>query len=212
MKAVRNVATLMFSTVGGQVLTLATAPILARLFTPAVFGIAAFFQSLLMVIGLMVTLRYETAIPLSERGSRRFPVADRVTCECSGRRGPCLPVPASGAGSSSGRVRHGGVETLSVGLASLLGFDGRDEVVWQWMIRGEKYGTVAKASILQAFGRSGSAVGLGSLGVTSAAGLILANLIGLAIAVSSVVVGAAGRGMQYVTGLSAREVIDKLIE
>jgi O-antigen/teichoic acid export membrane protein len=60
----RRFATLSVGIVLGQGLIMASSPILTRLYTPAEFGLLAVFVSFSGIIGMMMALRYEFAIPI----------------------------------------------------------------------------------------------------------------------------------------------------
>jgi len=62
----RGVSVLVGGTAGAQVLTVLAAPLLTRLYSPEDFGLLAVSASLLALIGVISSLRYELAIPLPE--------------------------------------------------------------------------------------------------------------------------------------------------
>jgi O-antigen/teichoic acid export membrane protein len=62
----RGVSVLVGGTAGAQILLVLAAPILTRLYTPEDFGLLAVYASLLALIGVISSLRYELAIPLPE--------------------------------------------------------------------------------------------------------------------------------------------------
>lgn len=51
-------------TTGAQLLAVLAAPLLTRLYTPEDFGLLAVYASLLGLIAVIASLRYELAIPL----------------------------------------------------------------------------------------------------------------------------------------------------
>ncbi len=61
---IRHFMTLFSSSVLGQMLTLALAPVLSRMFLPDDFGLAALYLGILSVIGVISTGKYEQAIML----------------------------------------------------------------------------------------------------------------------------------------------------
>lgn len=63
----RNVLTLMTGTAIAQAIPLFITPILARLYTPADFGLLALYMSLVSMIGVIITGRYELAVMLPEK-------------------------------------------------------------------------------------------------------------------------------------------------
>lgn len=64
---VSDVMKLVSGSTSAQILTLLTAPFIARLFAPAAFGAAALFLSITGVISAVVGMRYELAIVLPEK-------------------------------------------------------------------------------------------------------------------------------------------------
>ena len=64
LEHIRHFMTLFSSSVLGQLLTLALAPVLSRMFLPDDFGLAALYLGILSVIGVVSTGKYEQAIML----------------------------------------------------------------------------------------------------------------------------------------------------
>ena len=62
----RNVSVLVSGTVATQLLAVAFAPVLTRLYTPEDFGLLGVYGSLLALIGVVSSLRYEQVIPLPD--------------------------------------------------------------------------------------------------------------------------------------------------
>lgn len=61
-----SITKLVSGKVAVQVITLAVAPIIARLFSPDDFGVRQMFMSIASVIGVITCLRYELSIPLAK--------------------------------------------------------------------------------------------------------------------------------------------------
>lgn len=64
LEYIRHFMTLFSSSVAGQALALAVAPILSRLYSPADFGLAALYLSLFSITSVLATAKYEQAIML----------------------------------------------------------------------------------------------------------------------------------------------------
>lgn len=62
----RNVSILVSGTVMAQAITILVAPLLTRLYSPHAFGLLGIFIALLMLLTVIMSLRYEQAIPLPE--------------------------------------------------------------------------------------------------------------------------------------------------
>ncbi|MBM0225779.1 MULTISPECIES: lipopolysaccharide biosynthesis protein [Micromonospora] len=63
----RGVLSIAAGSAGGQVLALAAAPLLARLYSPADFGVFTIVAALVTTIGTVAAFRFELAVPLPER-------------------------------------------------------------------------------------------------------------------------------------------------
>jgi O-antigen/teichoic acid export membrane protein len=68
----RNVAVLAGGTALGQGLVVVFAPLLSRLYSPADFGNLAIYSSVLSVLSVVVSLKYELAIPLPKEDSSAY--------------------------------------------------------------------------------------------------------------------------------------------
>jgi O-antigen/teichoic acid export membrane protein len=62
----RGVVTIVGGTAAGQILVLASAPVLSRLFTPSDFGLYAVLSSIASTLGIVAALRFELAIPVPD--------------------------------------------------------------------------------------------------------------------------------------------------
>ncbi|SCF01289.1 lipopolysaccharide biosynthesis protein [Micromonospora marina] len=63
----RGVVGIAAGSAGGQLLALAAAPLLTRLYRPADFGVLAVVAALVVTVGTVAALRFEMAVPLPER-------------------------------------------------------------------------------------------------------------------------------------------------
>lgn len=63
----RSVSVLVGGSAGAQALLVLTSPILTRLYSPEDFGVLAVYASLLAIIGVIASLRYQLAIPMPEK-------------------------------------------------------------------------------------------------------------------------------------------------
>ena len=64
---VRSVSILAGGTAAGQGIVVLASPLLTRLYSPEDFGILAVYASLLGIVGVVASLRYQLAIPLPEK-------------------------------------------------------------------------------------------------------------------------------------------------
>lgn len=62
----RSASVLVGGTAAGQIIVVAASPVLTRLYGPEDFGLLAVFASMLGILGVVASLRYQLAIPLPE--------------------------------------------------------------------------------------------------------------------------------------------------
>lgn len=145
----RGVSVLVGGTAGAQLLAVAAAPILTRLFTPEDFGLLAVYASLLALIGVVSSLRYELAIPLPEDDVEAANVAVLslllvgLSTVLSGVLVGLLADPIAGALGVP--VLAGYLWLLPVGV--LLG--GGYSVFNYWAVRTKRFSTIAGTRIRQ---------------------------------------------------------------
>jgi len=72
---VKNVATLSLGSIAASAISLASVPIISRLFTPDDFGVASLFLSIVTVLAVVATLRYEHAVILPDEKDEATEVA-----------------------------------------------------------------------------------------------------------------------------------------
>jgi lipopolysaccharide exporter len=161
-----------------QVLALALAPVIARLYAPDTFGAAATFAAMLTILNAVVTLRYEMAIllPESDRAAAGLAWGSLLVVAVLSALLYLLialggPVPE---GSVFAVIPH--VELLP--LAVLLG--GITMVLIHWGIRQERFGLLSANRVVSASVAEVGRLVFGVLGHDVPGSLIVANIIGVA--------------------------------
>ena len=81
----------------GQLLILATSPILTRLFTPAEFGVYAVFTALTGIFGNVLSMRYELAVPIAKGDRDAAALRPRRCCAVVASCAPAAPLTWLGA-------------------------------------------------------------------------------------------------------------------
>ena len=71
----RNVSILAGGTFAGQAVVVVASPLLTRVYSPEDFGVLAVYASLLAIMGVIASLRYQLAIPLPEKDEEAAHVA-----------------------------------------------------------------------------------------------------------------------------------------
>ncbi|HET7553570.1 MAG TPA: oligosaccharide flippase family protein [Gemmatimonadaceae bacterium] len=150
-------------TVAGQIVALASVPILSRLYSPADFGVLAVYASLLSSVVVVITLRYETAIAVAD--------SDQMAAQLLALSlAVCLLVSAA-VGVIFGLMRDSlSAWTNTPSIRSfiwLLAISGCAAGVYQsfsfWAIRRKSYSRLAATRVTQNVWMAATQIGLGLL-------------------------------------------------
>lgn len=187
----RNVGILMGGTSGGQLILIAAAPILTRLYNPSDFGLLAVYSAIVSVLIVVAAFRYELAISLPE---------DDV--EAANIVALCAIVILSVAVLIALAIFLGGPAILH-----LLGASELDSLVWllplgvllggmfnvfnYWSIRHHDFKLIATAQIMQVVATAALQISTFKLG---GSGLVLSQTIGQMIGTARMIMTRSGRG------------------
>lgn len=156
-------------------------PIIARLYSPADFGLLAVFSSFLGIIAVAACLRYELAIALPESDEDAFHLLalSLLCCFClSAALGIVIAVAPDWLAGLLGQERLrpylwlGPLGLFLAGAYSALQF---------WHVRGKHFSMLARARIAQSAGSSAMQIGLGWAGI-SPLGLLAGHVMNTGIA------------------------------
>ena len=160
----RGVSVLAGGTAASQILLFAAAPILTRLYSPDDFGLLAIYAALLGIGGVVVSLRYQLAIPLPESDQEAAWVA---LAALAGVMGTVLMSTVIVALFRAPIARGLGAPELGpflwllpVGLLAL----GTYQVFKYWAIRKQEFGPIARSKITQSVTAIALQLGLFSFG------------------------------------------------
>ncbi len=172
-----NAARVALGVTVGQGVVVFSYPIITRLYAPRDVGVLAVFASLLAMLGGVVCLRYEEAIPLTtsdDDAIRMLHLAVAAALGVSFGTGLVLVWGRSWIGGSLGADESGSalvvlpMALLLVGLAQAFG---------AVVIRQRRYSLIAYGSASQGLTQAASQVGFGVLG-WGALGLVLGDTLG----------------------------------
>lgn len=173
----RSVSLLAGGAVAGQVIIVAASPILTRLYSPEDFGVLAVFASLLSILGIVASMRYQLAIPLpkSDEEAANVTVLSLVVVLCIALLTAAVAIP----------FRQAITETLNIPLLAnylwLLPLGlllmGTYEVLNYWAIRKRAFGAIAQTKLTQSLGTVGIQVGGYTLGPSA---LLIGRVVGQA--------------------------------
>lgn len=160
----RHLSVLMAGTALSNLLIVLTTPILTRLYSPEDFGSLSIFLSILYTLTIIVSLRYETAIPLPEKDDDAFHLLILSTVIAVIMSvltfGTVILLYFTDLLHIPGIEGH--IWLLSL---SLLGI-GLFQVLNCWAIRTEEFDSVSKAKVMMNSGQVGSQMVLGLLSPT----------------------------------------------
>ncbi len=166
-KFARSVSLLAGGAAAGQAIVVVASPVLTRLYSPEDFGVLAVFASLLGILGVVASLRYQLAIPLPKTDEEAANISVLSLCIILGMAllAALIVIP----------FRHPIAEVMNVPLLAgyfwLLPLGlllvGTYEVFNYWAIRKKAFGVIAKTKFTQSLGMVGVQVGGYSLGLVA---------------------------------------------
>jgi len=177
---VRSTGVMVGGTAISQIIGVAAAPVLTRMYSPYDFGVYQSFLSLLGCGLVMASLRYEIAIPLAPNSRRAAHVLVLALAVALASAGVTLLVGVVAVGSGRWTLAPGlkaQMYFIALGLGVSLLFGGVAKVFNYWGIRELDFGTVAQGNVCQVGVQTGTAIAAG-LWKPAALGLILADALG----------------------------------
>jgi O-antigen/teichoic acid export membrane protein len=193
----RSVSVLVGGTVSAQLLTILAAPLLTRLYSPEDFGMLSVYSSLLALINVVSSLRYELAIPLPENDAEaaNVTVLSLILVAASSLLTGILVLPLRQTIANALNVPTLANYLWLLPLGVLL--TGTYNVFNYWSIRTNSFTTIASTRLRQAV--IGVAVQLSAFNLGGIA-LLFAQVIGGSVGTMSLVSPAiASNGFRQVT-------------
>lgn len=173
----RNVLLMSSATSLGQLLVIAAAPILTRLFSPEDFGVLGVYASILGIVSVVASLRYEQAIPL--------PKSDAVAAN--------VLVAALYFALLISLVTGIAIFFFKTRIAELVGLSGHEYTLYlipvgvllvgafqclsNWAIRKEAFPAIAQTTLMQGGGSVATQLAAGIVGA-GAPGLVIGQIVG----------------------------------
>lgn len=173
----KNVLMLSGGTVAGQVIAMAAAPFIARLYSPAEYGVLGVYMSALALISVAAMLRYEIAIPVSDTDRE---AANVVALTIGISVVSCLICAFVVFAAASVLPGHGGRLSFS-SYAWFLPVGMLATAIYQslslWSVRKRDYRTLAATKLTQSVGMVTAQILLGVASV-GPMGLLIGHAIG----------------------------------
>lgn len=211
---VRSVSVLMGGTVFAQALTVATMPILTRLYAPADFNLLAVLAGVIAIVGVVSCLRYDVAIAVPDSDDEAMALLVLSVC-ISVAVGAVSAIPIIIAPEAIMRLL--GQPMLGPWLWMLpvgIALYGTCISLQMWFVRAKRFGDVARSRMGQAVGVAASQIGFGAAGI-SPFGLLLGPVANAAVGTAILgarLIGAARETLMRVTSaslLSAARIHDR---
>ena len=173
----RSVVTLASGTAVAHLVVVLSAPVLTRLYTPADFGALAVYSSVLSVLLVVATLRYEAAIPLPAEEDQAASLLALATAVLAGMTA-VIAVLIWLVGASAARAANVPELASYRGLIPL-GFLGAGayQLFALWAIRRSRFRPVARTRVGQGLGQMVTQITLGAAGAGTP-GLLLGDVVG----------------------------------
>ena len=179
---IRSVRGDVFKLVGGttfsQVLGVLAVPILARLYGPECFGVAANFASIIGILTVVACLRYEMAILLpkhSDEAANVFGISLAATALTALLTGVVFMAVGD---RIADRMKVPGLESYLWLIAPMVFLSGTFQALNYWNSRTRLYGRLAVARTVQVVIMNGSQIGFGFIATVSAGGLVWGVVLG----------------------------------
>jgi len=175
-----NVMRLAFGNGAASLITLLALPFLMRIFSPDEFGVAAFFASVLGIVGTLACARYEMSIVPSEddaEAANMFAVSLMFSVVVSGLS---IPLVFYGARPLADALNHPEMAALFWFLPPSLLAHGVYTAFSYWNTRKKQYPRLALTQVGGQALNSGGALAGGLIGYVAGSMLILASFLGKA--------------------------------
>jgi O-antigen/teichoic acid export membrane protein len=183
----KNVITLTGGTVIGQAIIVLASPIITRLYNPSDFGVLAVYSSILGILTVVSSCRYETVIPLPEKDED---AANLIGLSLIVILAMSLLVAGILIAFGNHILELIKVPRLKYYLWFLVlgtALIGNYQVFTMWAVRKQVYGLIARTKIYQGFGSVLTQVCLGMFSIKPL-GLLIGQVVGLASGGSTAVV------------------------
>ena len=172
----KNILVVMAGTGAAQIVSIALAPIISRLFTPSDFGISGSFGAIWGIIAAGVTLEYSQAIMLpKERENALGLLAVSFSCTAAVSALTllvCVIAPAT----VNGLMKTRGIWPLALLVLATL-VSGLNYASQAWAVRIKAFKRTSASQVIRSLSGKGTSIGFGLLKL-GAPGLIIANIVG----------------------------------
>ena len=175
----RSTAALAGGTAVAQLLAVLISPALTRMYTPSNFGVLAAYASLIGILSVAASLKYELAIPLPEDEESALNLLALALLLAVGSCLVWAIVVAFAGGELSRAMRVPALEPYLPLIPLGVLFVGVYQALNYWAIRKNAFRLIARTRIVQSVDAAAVQLGLG-VAVSGPGGLLLGSLVGQA--------------------------------
>jgi O-antigen/teichoic acid export membrane protein len=180
-----DVFTLVSGTTIAQIISIASAPLITRLYGADAFGLSALFSSLVGTISVIACLRYELTIMLpktDEEAANLLALSLFITSVISLT---LIPIIWLFGDDLASLVNASGLQPYLWLISPMVFLSGSFSAINYWNSRKREFGRLSKTQVARAATTSGAQLGVGYAGFTSGVTLIAASVVGQAVATST---------------------------
>lgn len=174
----RDVTKLVTGTVIAQAIGICLTPIITRIFSPDIYGVASVFLSLVSIITVIACLRYEMAIMLPKDDKDAGAVFLLCLIILIGISILCIPILFLFGEFIAGVLGNAAIKDYLFLIPVAVFIDGLYLALRYWNTRKKRFGTQATTQALQSISGSGLKLGLGVSGFVSPLSLIVSGILG----------------------------------
>jgi O-antigen/teichoic acid export membrane protein len=187
---VRSVAVVASGTAGAQVITMAFAPLITRLYGPEAYGLLGTFSAIVSVLTPVAALTYPVAIVLPQNEADARGLARLAFIASALIGGLTLAVFALAGSEILTWLGAGEIASFALLVPLVMVFTAWWQIPLQWLIRHKAFKATARISITHALLLNGAKV-VGGLVYPAAAVLVSLQIVGMAL--KALLLGAAAR-------------------
>ncbi|HCG6981483.1 TPA: oligosaccharide flippase family protein [Vibrio parahaemolyticus] len=175
-KFIRNVAIVAMGTAGAQVITMAFAPIITRMYGPEAFGLLGTFMAILAIATPIAALTYPIAIVLPKSDQDALGIA-KLSVFLAFAMAAILAVIISIFGDSLvASLSLEGIAGFLLFIPAAMLFSAFYQILQQWLIRKKQFKITARAAVIQSMSLNVAKVGMGFFHPVASVLIILATV------------------------------------
>lgn len=174
----KDVGKLVSGTVIAQVVAICLTPIITRIFSPEIYGVASVFFSIVTIITVFSCLRYELAIllPEDDKDAGALFLTCLLILICVSL--VCIPVLFLFGDLIAELLGNAAVKNYLFLIPIAVFIDGLYIALRYWNTRRKRFGTQATTQALQSVSSNGLKLGFGAVGLVNPGSLIGGQIIG----------------------------------